>query len=198
MRSQRNLKFRVFLENIEEGSFRYFHANEIKTLLYLVCGKDYLVKLKYLIEKTDVIDSFIWIRMATKWSDKLESTCCFNQRPIYDLQVLCSSQTVVEKLQNQLSQLWWDHRTTRWRQPVLFCPLAFHLQGNLRLQENTSKFSNLFIMRKDRLTCPRFHGVHMNNIPVVKQRLHLNSSLYEMDIVDGENIGELARWSVQK
>ena len=44
----------------------------------------------------------------------------------------------------------------------------------------------------------QFKGVHMNDIPNVEVQLALNILLYDIDIVDGNIIGELARRSVQK
>ena len=50
----------------------------------------------------------------------------------------------------------------------------------------------------DRLSADRFQGVHMNDIPNVECLLILNFLLYDIEIVDGNIIGELARRSVQK
>ena len=49
----------------------------------------------------------------------------------------------------------------------------------------------------DGLSPNQFQGVHMNDIPLVGDLLTLNI-LYDMDIMDGNIIGELARRSVQK
>ena len=43
-----------------------------------------------------------------------------------------------------------------------------------------------------------FQGVHMNDIPTVEDLLTLNNFLYDIDIVDGNIIAELARKSIQK
>ena len=50
----------------------------------------------------------------------------------------------------------------------------------------------------DGLIPNQFQGVHMNDIPTVEDLLNLNILLYDIDIVDGNNVGELARRSVQK
>ena len=50
----------------------------------------------------------------------------------------------------------------------------------------------------DGLTPSQFQGVHMNDIPTVEDLLTLNILLYDIDIVDGNIIGELARRSMQK
>ena len=50
----------------------------------------------------------------------------------------------------------------------------------------------------DGLSAYQFQGVHMNDIPIVEDLLTLNILLYDIDIVDGNIIGELARRSVKK
>ena len=50
----------------------------------------------------------------------------------------------------------------------------------------------------DGLSPNQFQRVHMNDIPSVEDLLTLNILLYDIDIVDENNIGELARRSVQK
>ena len=44
----------------------------------------------------------------------------------------------------------------------------------------------------------QFQGVHLNDIPTVEDLLTLNILLYDIDIVDGNIVGELARRSVRK
>ena len=80
----------------------------------------------------------------------------------------------------------------------LFRALAFHLHGNQRLEEETSKTFTSFMNRMVGLSPNQLKGVHMNDIPVVKDLLTLNILLYDLYSVDGNNIGELAGRSVQK
>ena len=65
-----NLAFGFILKNIEDGRFRYFYAHENNTLLdqsKLVCTRDDLAKLKYILIKSDVIESCSRERLSTKW-----------------------------------------------------------------------------------------------------------------------------------
>ena len=80
----------------------------------------------------------------------------------------------------------------------LFRALALHSHGTQRLEEETSEIFNLFINKMDGLSADKFQGVHMNDIPFVKHLLTLNIVLYDIDIVDGNVFGELARRSLQK
>ena len=80
----------------------------------------------------------------------------------------------------------------------LFRALALHLHGNEKLEEETSKFFNLFLNNCGEGDTSKFQGVHMTDIPKVEEMLHLNIFLYDIDFVDGELIGELCRRSIQK
>ena len=76
--------------------------------------------------------------------------------------------------------------------------LALHLHRTQRLEEETSKLVNLFINKMDGLSADHFQGVHLNDIPFVEDLLTLNIVLYDIDNVDGNIIGELARRCVKK
>ena len=80
----------------------------------------------------------------------------------------------------------------------LFRALALHLHGTQRLEEETSNLFNLFINKMDGLSPNQFQRVHMNDVPTVEDMLALNILLNDIDIVDGNIIGELARRCVQK
>ena len=91
----------------------------------------------------------------------------------------------------------------RTRQPYndnlcLLRALALHMHGYQRLEEETSKLFNLFLNKMDGLNPNQFQGVHMNAIPTVEDLLILNILMYDIDIVDENIVGELARRSVQK
>ena len=66
----------------------------------------------------------------------------------------------------------------------VFHALVIHLHGDQQLEKETSRIFNLFISKLDRLRPPQFQGVHMNDIPVVEDFLHMNNFLNEIDIVD--------------
>ena len=53
----------------------------------------------------------------------------------------------------------------------LFRALALHLHGTQRLEEETSKFFNLFINKMDGLSPNQFQGVHMNDVLIVEDLL---------------------------
>ena len=200
-----NLAFGFILKNIEDGGLRYFYAYENNTLLdrsKLVCTHDDLAKLKDFLNKTDVIESCSRERTNTKWRFyKLTNLTVFAAL-LKGVPMGCKNAILPEPLlkNHTINCLTYEENT---RQPYndnlcLFRALALHLHGTQRLEEETSKLFNLFINKMDGLSADQFQGVHMNDIPIVEDLLTLNHLLYDIDFVDGNIIGELARRSVQK
>ena len=200
-----NLAFGFILKNIEDGGFRYFYAHENNTLLdrsKLVCTHDDLAKLKDFLNKTDVIESCSRERMNTKWRFYKLTNLTVIAASLKDVPMGSKDAVLPEPLLKNctINCLMFEENT---RQPYndnlcLFGALALHLHGNQRLEEQTSKIFNLFIKKMDGLSADQFRGVHMNDFPFVEDLLILNIVLYDIDIVDGNIIGELARRSVQK
>ena len=80
----------------------------------------------------------------------------------------------------------------------LFRALALLLHGNQQLEEETSKNFISSNKKMDRLSPNQFKRVQMNVFPFVEDLLTLSILLYDIDIVDGNFIGEHTRRSVQK
>ena len=200
-----NLVFDFILRKIEDGGFRYFYAHENNTLLdrsKLLCTHDDLAKLKDVLNKTDVIESCSREKMNTKWRfHKLTNLTVFAAL-LKDVPMGCENAVLPEPLLRNGTINCLTYEENR-RQPYndnlcLFRALDLHLHGTQRLEEETSKLFNLFMNKMDGLSPNQFEGVHMNDIPTVEDLLTLNILPYDIDIVDGNIVGELARRSVQK
>ena len=63
--------------------------------------------------------------------------------------------------------------------------------------KEASKFFNLFLINCGEGDPSKFQSVHMTDLPKVEEMLQLNILLYDLDFVDGDVIGELARRSIQ-
>ena len=140
--------------------------------------------------------------MNTKWKLYNLSNLTVFAALLKDVPMRCKDAVLPEPLLKNctISCLTFEEDT---RQPHNdnLCPfraLALHLHGNQRLEEETSKVFNSFVNKNDGLSPNQFNGVHINDIPIVEDLLTLNILLYDIDIVDGNIIEELARRSVQK
>ena len=200
-----NLALGFILKNIEGGKFRYFYAHENNTLMEqskLVSNKDDMAKLKGILKKTDVIDSCTKERSNTKWRFfKLTNLTIFAAL-LNDIPMGCKDAVLPEFLlkNHTVNCLTFEKNT---RKPYndnlcLFRAIALHLHGNERLEEETSKLFNLFLVNSTNLDPLKFQGVCMDDIPSVEDIVGINIFIYDIDLFDGEIVGQLARRSIKK
>ena len=200
-----NLALGLILKNIEDRKFRYFYAHENNSLLEqskLVSNKDDMAKLKEILEKTDVIESCTKERSNTKWRFfKLTNLTIFAAL-IRDIPMGCKDAVLPESLLKN-SSIYGPTFERNTRQPYkdnlcLFRALALHLHGNERLEEETSKLFNIFLVNSTNTDPSKFQGVCMDDIPSVEDIVGINIFIYDIDLIDGAMVGELARRSIKK
>ena len=80
----------------------------------------------------------------------------------------------------------------------LFRALALHLHGNERLEEETSKLFNLFLVNSSNPDLSKFQGVCTDDIPSVEDVMGIKIFINDIDLIDGAMAGELARRSIGK
>ena len=200
-----NIAFGIVLKNIEDGICGYFYAHENNTVMEkskLVCTPDDIVSLKEKIAKMDVIDLCTRERANTKWKFyKLTNVTVFAAL-LKDIPMGCKDTVLAEPLlkNHNVNCLTFERHK---RQPYndnlcLFRTVALHLFCNERLEVETSKIFNLFLNNSEEGDISKFQGVHSNDIPKVEHLLQINIFLYDIEVEDGELIGELCRRSIQK
>ena len=195
-----NLALGFILKNIEDGKFRYFYAHENNTLLEqskLVSNKGDMAKLKEILKKTDVIESCTKKRSNTKWRFfKLTNLTIFVAL-LRDIPMGCKDAVLPESfLKNHtVNCLTFDKNTRKLYNDnlCLFRALALHLHGNERLEEKTSKLFNLFLVNSTNPDPSKFQGAGMDDIPSVEDMVGNNIFIYDIDLIDGAMVGELAR-----
>ena len=80
----------------------------------------------------------------------------------------------------------------------LFRAVALHLFGNERLEEETSKLFNRFLNNSTNPDPSEFQGVCMDDLPSVEDIVGITNFIYDIDLIDGATVGELARRSLKK
>ena len=200
-----NLAFGFVLRNVEDGSCRYFYAHENKTVMErskLLCTPDDITNLKDELQKTNIVDLCTRERANTKWKFyKLTNLTVFAALP-KDVPKGCKESVLPEPLlkKQKVNCLTYEQNTKKPNKDnlCLFRALALHLHGNERLEEETSRIFKLFLNICGEADPTKFQGVHMTDIPKVEELLQFNIFLQDIDFVDGELIGELARGSIQQ
>ena len=165
-------------------------------------NNDDMTKLKEFLKRTDVIESCTKERCYTKWRFfKLTNLTIFAAL-LRDIPMGCKDAVLPESLlkNHTVNCLTFEKKT---RKPYndtlcLFRALALHLQGNERLEEETSKLFNLFLVNSTYPDPSKFQGVCMDDIPSVEDIVGINIFIYDIDLVDGAMVEEVARRSIKK
>ena len=200
-----NLALGFILKKIEDGKFRYVFAHENNTLLEqskLVSNKDDMAKMKKILKKTDVIESCTKERSNTKWRFlKLTNPTIFAAL-LRDIPMGCKDAILPKSLLRNpsINCLTYEQNTKKTYKDNLrlFRALALHLLGNQRLEDETSNLFNLFLVNSTNPDPSKFQGVCMDDIPSVEDILGINIFKYDIDLIDGAMVGELARRSIKK
>ena len=199
-----NLAFGFFLKNIEDGICKYFYAHENNFMerSKLVCTQADMTNLKHRMQKLDFVyvcnrerDNANWIfyklTILTNFASLLK-----------DVPMGCKDTASPEPLlKNHNVKCFTFERNTRQLYKdnlCLFRALPLYLHGNEKLEEETSRIFNKFLNNSEERDVSNFQGVHLNDIPKVKDLLQLNIFPYDIDFVEGELFGELCRRSIQK
>ena len=167
-----------FLKNIEDGKFRCFYAPENNTLLEqskFVSNKDDMAKLKKTSKKTDVIETCTKEKSNTKWRFfKLTNLTIFAAL-LRGIPMGCKDAVLRESLlkNHTVNCLTYEQNTKKpYKESLcLFRAFDLHLHGNdKRLEEETSKFFNLFLINSTNPHPSKFQGVCMDDIPSIRGR----------------------------
>ena len=200
-----NLALGFILKNIKDGQFRYFYAHENDTLLEQskrVSNKDDMAKLKEILKKTDVIESCTKERSNTKWKFfKLTNLTIFAAL-LRDKPLGCKDAVLPESLleNHTVNCLTYEQNSKKPYKDnlCLFRAFALHLRGNERLEEETSKLFNLFVVNSTNPDPSKFQGVCMDDFPSVEHIVGINIFIYDIDLIDEASVGELARRSIKR
>ena len=189
----RRRRFQILLR-----SRKQYPARSLQTCVH----RQRLGKVKRFSHETGVKESCSQEKKNTKWRVYKLKNLTILAAFLKDVPLGCKDAVLPEPLlkNRTINCVRFEENT---RQPYsnklcLFRALALHLQENQQLEEKTSKLFISFIKKMDGLSTNQFQGVHLNDIPTVEGLLTLNILLYDIDIVDGNIIGELVRRSVQK
>ena len=191
-----NLALGFILKNIEDGKFRYFCAHENNTLLEqlnLLSNKEDMANLKEILKTTDVIESCTKERSNTKSRFFRLTNLTIFAALLRDRPMGCKDAVLPESLLRNPSVncLTYDNL-------CLLRALALHFHGNERLEEETSKLFNLFLVNSTNPDPSKFPGVCMDDIPSVEDIGSIIIFIYDIDLIDGAMVGQPARRSIKK
>ena len=165
-------------------------------------NKDDMAKLKEISKKTDVIEACTEERPNAKWRFfKLTNLTVFAAL-LRDIQIGCKDAILPESLLKNHTVNCLTHEQNT-KKPYkdnlcLFRALALQLHRNARLEEETSKLFNLFIIISTNPDPSKLQGDCMENIPSVEDIVGIKTFIYDIDLFDGAMVGELAQRCIKK
>ena len=160
-----------------------------------------MAKLKEILNKTDVIEICTKDRSNTKWRFfKLPNLTIFAAL-LRDFATGSKDAALPGSLLNNhtVDCLTFEKKTRKHYNDnfCFFRAVALHLFGNERLEKETSKLFNLFLINSTNPDPSKFQEVCMDDIPSAEDIVGINFFIYDIDLIDGAMIGELAGRSIE-
>ena len=198
-----NIALGFVLRNVETGGYRYYYAHENNTFFeksHLLCTKADLITIQGKVEKFDIVEQCTQERQNTKWRFKLITNATIFAALLKNIPMGCPDSVLPEPLlrHTQVNCLLSDKDKQPYKDhPCLFRALTMCLDGHINLDAHTSQLFTEFIT-KSGYDPKNFHGVSIDDLPVVEGIVERNIFIYDFDIQEGEYVGELARRSIGK
>ena len=197
-----NIALGFVLRNQENGQYRYFYAHENNTLFeksHLLCTRGDLTTIQDKVDHCDLLEMCARERTNTKWKFCLLTNVTIFAALLKNIPMGCKDAVLPEPLLRNCSVncLMSNGHGPYNDNLCLFRALAVHLHGPNRIEEEAKKIFNDYLT-KSGLNPSNFLGVSLDSLPIIEDIVQLNIFIYDIDIEDGDFIGELARRSVEK
>ena len=156
-----------------------------------------LTEIKILVKNTDVIESCTNERTNTNWIfyKSTNVTALLREVPIG-----CKDTILPDPVMNKQSAKDLEIEQITWKPYKdnlgIFRALELHLHGKERLERETSILLIFYLEQTGGTDPATFRGVYLEEIATVENNAQTDIFLYDIDIVVGSVIGELARRSV--
>ena len=197
-----NLALGFILRNVDTDEYQYFYAHENNTFFeksHLFCSKGDLVSLQDRIEKMDLVQTCAQERENTEWrfalTTKVTIFCTLLKSiPMGCIDAVFPAQLLRRSAVNCLVSNGYDKTYKDYL--CLFRAIAVHLYGSSQLETNAKYLFSAFLHESGH-DAINFRGVSLDHLLFVEYAMKHNIFIYDIDIVDGDFVCELARRSVE-
>ena len=197
-----NLALGFILRNVGTDEYRYFYAHENNTFFeksHLLCSKGDLISVQDRVEKMDLVETCAQERENTKWRFALTTNVTIFCALLKNIPMGCIDAVLPEQLlrrpdvnclvSNGYGETYKDYL-------CLFRAIAVHLYGSSELETNAANLFSAFLHESGH-DAINFRGVSIDHLVFVENAIKHNIFIYDIDIEEGEFVGELARRSVE-
>ena len=197
-----NLALGFILRNVDTDEYRYFYAHENNTFFeksHLLCSKGDLVTLQDRVEKMDLMEKCAQERENTKWRFALTTNVTIFCALLKNIPMGCIDAVLPEQLLRQpdVNCLVSNGYGETYKDYIcLFRAIAVHLFGSSELETNAANLFSAFLHESGH-DAINFRGVSIDHLVFVENAIKHNIFIYDIDIEEGEFVGELAIRSVE-
>ena len=197
-----NLALGFTLRNVDTDEYRYFYAHENNTFFeksHLLCSKGDLISLQDRVDKMDLVETCAQERENTKWRFALTINVAIFCALLKNIPMGCIDAVLPELLlrrpdvnflvSNGYGETYKDFL-------CLFRAIAVHLYGSSELETIATNLFGAFLHESGH-DAINFRGVSIDHLVFVENAIKHNIFIYDIDIEEGEFVGELARRSVE-
>ena len=187
---------------MDTDEYRYFYAHENNTFFeksHLLCSKGDLVSLQDRVEKMDLIETCAQERANTKWRYALTTNVTIFCALLNNIPMGCLDAVIPEQLlsRRDVNCLVTNGYEETYKDYLcLFRAVAVHLYGSAELETNAAKLFSEFLHESGH-DAINFRGVLMDHLVFVENAIKHNLFIYDIEIEDGDFVGELARRSIE-
>ena len=197
-----NLALGFILRSVDTEEYRYFFAHENNTLFgksHLLCSKGDLVSLQDRVENMDLVEKCAQERENTKWQFVLTTNVTIFCALLKNIPMGCIVAVLPEQLlrrpdlnclvSNGYGKTYKDYL-------CLFRAIAVHLYGSSELETNAANLFSAFLHESGH-DATNFRGISIDHLVFVENAIKHNIFIYDIDIEEGEFVGELERRNVE-
>ena len=197
-----SLSLGFILRNVDTDQYRYFYAHENNTFFeksHFLCSKGDLVSLQDRVENMDLIETCAQERANTKWRYALTTNAPIFCALLNNIPMGCLDAVIPEQLlrRRDVKCLVTNGYGETYKDLLcLFRAVAVHLYGSAELETNAAKLFSDFLHESGHHAI-NFRGVSMDHLVFVENAIKHKIFIYDIDIEDGDFVGELARRSIE-
>ena len=199
-----NLALGFVLRNVEDGSYRFLSEHENSSLLersLLIANKEIVTEFQQRLDDLDIVELSTRERSSTKWKLLLTTNVTFFAALLKSVPVGCKDSSLPPTLVKRSDVNCRSYTSNKERYNDNLCLLravCMHKTGKDRVEEETKKLFNASLTANSHLSVENFRGVGLEDLHLVGRLAEVNILVYDIEVSDGGNFGELAERSLQQ
>ena len=189
---------------MEDGRYRYFYAHENNLLVersLFIANKEDMTEFQLRLDDFSIVDLSTTERSSTKWKLLFTKNVTFFAALLKSGLVGCKDILLPPNLVKRSDVNYLTYKSNKERYNGNLCLLravCMYKKGNERVEEDTKKLFNAYLTGSLHLSVQNFRGDGLEDLHVVERLAEVNILVYDIEVSDGANIGELAESSLRR